>query len=140
MANRGSFRQGRGSSRRTTVNVSLDGGAGSALTTGLKTWWEIPFPCVIEKAKIEADQSGSVVLDIYRLTEAERIQGVAAAAAYSICTASKPTLSTAQRMTDTTLNGWNVQLEAEDWLYLNVDSVTSISKLTLSLTLRRLLA
>ena len=137
MGNRGSFRQGRSRSRVANLTFILDGGSGAALTTGLKIWQEIPFPCSIEKIKVEADQSGSMVLNLYRLSEAERIAGVTASSSYSICAQSQPTLTSVQRITDTTLSGWDTYLRAEDWLYVNIDSVSSISKAAVSLTLRR---
>lgn len=122
------------------VNVILDGG-GAVLTTGLKAAFEIPFPCDITKAAMEVTDgtTGSVTLDIRRITEAQRISGYAQSSADSIAGA-KLVMTSAARLVDYALNGWDVRLAPEDWLYINVDSATTVTRLTLSLTLRRLLA
>ena len=43
----------------------LDGG-GSAITTGIKGDIEVPFACTISQVTLLADQSGSIVIDIWK--------------------------------------------------------------------------
>jgi hypothetical protein len=141
VSNRGVFRGiGRGRSRVAAANVILDG-AGSTLATGLKGAFEVPFDALIERVALEATDgnTGSITLDLYRLSEAERMAGVAAGAAASICGGAKPAISSGGRMADTSLNGWDALLRAGDWLYVNVDAVTTFTRLTFALTLRRVL-
>lgn len=138
MSDRGSFRGiGRGRSRVSTVIAVVDGGGGVAITSGLKLWFEVPYACTIEAVRIEADQVGSITFNIYKLLESERMAGVAADSTHSICAQSQPLISSAQRMADTTLSGWDTYVQAGDWLYVNVDSASTVSKVSLSLTTRR---
>jgi len=49
-----------------TIIFIIDGGA-SAITTGEKGHLEIPFACTIQQVTMLADQSGSIVVDIWKL-------------------------------------------------------------------------
>ena len=120
------------SSGPVDVGVPIIIGDGtSAMATGSKGFIEIPFACTVLSNRLAADVSGSVVVDVKKATYA----GLFATA--SICAAAKPTLSTAQKSQDTTLTGWTTAIAAGDWLEINVDSVTTIKRVTLSLTVRR---
>ena len=103
----------------------------SAMATGSKGYIEVPFGCTVTANRLQADVSGSVVVDVKKATYA----GLPTTA--SICASAKPTLATAQKSEDTTLTGWTTAVAAGDWLEINVDSVTTIKRVTLSLTVRR---
>lgn len=109
------------------VDLVVDGG-GSAITTGAKLDVEVPYNLTLSSMRLMADQSGSVVLDILKATYAN-FPG----SATSICGASLPTLSGAQKGQDTTLTGWTKTLNKGDWLRIVVNSVTTIQRVTLSL-------
>src|SRR5262249_29700024 len=51
--------------REASIEFVIDG-AGSAITTGVKGDLEIPFACTIQSATLLADQTGSIVVDIWK--------------------------------------------------------------------------
>jgi hypothetical protein len=109
----------------------IDGG-GSAITTGQKGHLEIPFKCKIQGVTLLADQSGSIVIDIWKDTYSNFPPTVGD----SICGSAKPTLSSAQKYQDSTLTGWTKTINAGDILAFNVDSVATITRVTLSLKVK----
>jgi len=112
----------------STITFIIDGG-GSAITTGVKGDLEIPFACTINRATLLADQSGSIVIDIWKDTYANFPPTVAD----TITASAKPTLSTAAKSQDSTLTGWTTSIAAGDTLRFNVDSITTCTRVTLSL-------
>lgn len=108
-------------------------GAGAAITTGVKGFWEVPFACTITANRLFADQSGSIVIDIWKDSYANFPPTVAD----TITASAKPTLSSAQKSQDSTLTGWTVSLAAGDILAINVDSATTVTRVTLSLSVTR---
>jgi len=70
----------------------IDGG-GSAITPGEKGHLEIPFKCEIQRVTMLADQSGSIVVDIWKDTYAN----FPPTDADSITSATPPTISAAQK-------------------------------------------
>lgn len=110
----------------SSVGFMIDGG-GSTVTTGSKGFIEIPFACTINQVTTLADQSGSVVVDIKKST----YSGFPTTA--SICASAKPTLSSAQKAQDATLTGWTTSVAAGDVLEFNVDSATTVTRVTVSL-------
>jgi len=106
----------------------IDGG-GAVIETGIKGDIEIPFDCVIKSVRMFADQSGSIAVDIWKDTYAN----YPATDADSITASAVPTVSGATKSEDTTLTGWATTLAKGDILRYNVDSVTSIQRVTLSL-------
>ena len=111
------------------INFVIDGG-GSTLTTGIKGDLEIPFACTITSVTLLADQSGSIVVDIWKDTYAN----YPPTDADSITAAAVPTITTATKSQDTTLTGWTTSVTAGNTLRFNVDSVTSLTRCTVSLT------
>lgn len=103
---------------------------GSTLNTGVGGDLYIPYACTITAVTLLADQSGSVVVDIWKDTYAN----YPPTNADSIVAAAKPTITTALKSQDTTLTGWTTAIAAGNTLRFNVDSVTSITRLTLTLT------
>lgn len=111
-----------------TITFIIDGG-GSAITTGQKGHLEIPFACTITQVTMLADQSGSIVIDIWKDTYAN----FPPLDADSITASAPPTISSAQKSQDATLTGWTTSVAAGDILAFNVDSVATITRVTLSL-------
>lgn len=114
--------------RIASIGLVIDGG-GSAITTGLKGYLEVPFACTILAATLLADVVGSVVIDIWKDTYAAYPPLVAD----TITAAAKPTIAAANKGQNTTLVGWITAIAAGDILAFNVDSVATITKLTVSL-------
>jgi len=117
---------------RSTLNFIIDGG-GSVITTGVKGDVVIDFDCEIEAVTVLADQSGSIVVDIWRDTYANYPPVVGD----SITASAKPTISSATKAQDTTLTGWSKTIAAGQTLRYNVDSVTTCQRVTVALKLRR---
>jgi hypothetical protein len=116
----------------SALSVVLDGG-GAAITTGVKLDIEVPFACTITANRLFADQSGSIVIDIWKDTYANFPPTVAD----TITASAKPTLSAASKSQDTTLTGWTTAIAAGDVLRFNVDSAATVTRVTLSLTISR---
>lgn len=111
------------------IRVVLDGG-GSAITTGAKkVYVSVPFNCTITKARLLADVSGSIVIDVWKDTYAN----FAPTVADTIVASAKPTLSSAQKSEDSTLTGWTTTLAEGDIIEVNVDSATTVTKVMLDL-------
>lgn len=105
-----------------TVALSwiIDGG-GTTITTGLKYGLKIPFACTITAWTIGLDQSGSIVIALWKDTQANYPPVVGD----EISAASRPTVSAATTATGTP-SGWTtVNVAAGDWIFFNVNSVTS---------------
>ena len=110
----------------------IDGG-GSAITTGVKGDLYIPFICNITEVTLLADQSGSIVIDIWKDTYGN----FAPTVADTIVASAKPTIAVGIKSQDNTLTGWNKTIEAGDSLRFNVDSITSVTRLTICLKVTR---
>jgi hypothetical protein len=102
-----------------------------AISTGIKDYIEVPFDCTILSARLFADQTGSIVIDINKATYA----GLFTTA--SICASALPTLSSERKSEDATLTGWTTSLSEGDVLEYEVDSATTVERVTLSLIIER---
>jgi hypothetical protein len=111
-----------------TIPFIIDGG-GSAITTGIKGDIQIDFACTINAVTLLADQSGSIVVDIWKDTYANYPPVVGD----SITASAKPTISSATKSTDSTLTGWTTSITAGDTLRFNVDSITTCTRVLVSL-------
>src|SRR5690349_856367 len=110
---------GSGAPQTLTLNFVIDGG-GSTITTGIKGDLLVDFACTITGVTLLADQSGSIVIDIWKDTYAN----FPPTDADSITAAAPPTISTAAKSQDTTLTGWTTSVAAGSILRFNVDSAT----------------
>lgn len=119
--------------RVAAIEYVIDGG-GATITTGMKGYLEIPFACTINRSTLLADQSGSIVVNIWKTTYSAFDAGSTHPVVGDKITASAPpTLSTATKAQDSTLTGWTTSISAGDILAFNVDSVTTCQRVTLSL-------
>lgn len=116
-----------------SITFIIDGG-GATITTGVKGDLEIPFSCTITVATLLADQSGSIVVNVWKDTFANFPPTVAD----KITASAPPTITTATNSKDSTLTGWTTSITAGDTLRFNVDSITTIQRVTLSLKVKRL--
>jgi hypothetical protein len=107
----------------------IDGGGNVIGTGAKKAYLSVPVNCTITKARLLADQSGSIVVDVWKDTYANYPPTVAD----TITASAKPTLSSAQKSEDSTLTGWTTALTAGDVIEVNVDSVTTVTKVYLDL-------
>jgi hypothetical protein len=114
------------------LNFVVDGG-GSAIAAGVVGFVEIPFDCDITVGKLLADQTGDIVIDIWKDTYAN----YPPTNADSITASAPLTISGADKSSDTTLTGWTTTITAGDILWFNVDSASDVTRVTIALTLRR---
>lgn len=108
-------------------------GAGSAITTGEKGHLQVPFACTILECRLVADQTGSIVVDIWKAPYA----GFPPDNGDSITASAVPTISSGTKYTDATLTGWTTAVAAGDILAFNVDSCTTITRCTVVLKVRK---
>jgi hypothetical protein len=110
----------------------IDGG-GSVISTGVHGDLEVPFDCTITQATLLADQSGDIVVDVWKDTYAN----FPPTDADSITASAPLTIASGAKSQDGTLTGWEISLVAGDILRFNVDSVTSIQRVTVALRVAR---
>lgn len=115
-----------------TIQFIIDGGS-SAITTGVKGDIRVPFDCTVLSWEIVADVSGSIVVDIWMDTYANFPPDVAD----TITGSEKPTLSTAIKNQDLTLSTFTTALTRGKWLRYNVDSAATVTRVTISLNVKR---
>lgn len=111
----------------------IDGG-GSAITTGIKGAITLPYKCEIISAEIVTDQSGSIVVDIWKDTYAN----YPPTDADSITASAPLTISSSNKAQDTTLTGWTKTLLRYDTLIFNVDSVATVEWASITLRIKRI--
>jgi hypothetical protein len=116
----------------SAVSLVIDGN-GVPFASGIKGYIQVPFAAFITAVTVLGDGTGSVVVDIWKDTFADFPPTVAD----SICGSSKPTISSSNKYTDSTLTGWNRNIVANDILAFNIDSVLNFTKLTVSLSVVR---
>ena len=111
-----------------TIGITIDGG-GSAITTGLKGYLYIPYACTITDWTILSDVSGSIVIDVWKASYASAPPTVS----NTIAGTEKPTLSSQVKNQDTTLSSWTTSVSAGDVMAFNVDSASTLTKVSLSI-------
>lgn len=124
----GSLLSGPKLSNVETVGIAfvIDGG-GSAITTGVKGYIPIPVGFTITQVTTLADQTGSIVIDIWKDSYANYPPVVGD----SITASAKPTLSSAIKDIDSTLTGWTTSVTDSEILAFNVDSATTVELVTI---------
>lgn len=120
---------GAAGSSTIVIGITVDG-AGTALTTGLKGFRSFPVAGTIASTRLFSDQTGSVVVDIWKDTYANFPPTVAD----TITASAKPTLSSARSYSDAVLTGWTKSINAGDVFGFNIDSATTLTRVTLELT------
>ena len=93
----------------------------------------IPFDCTITEWTLLADVSGSAVIDIWGDTYANYPPTVAD----TITGSAKPTISASTKGRSSTLTGWTTTIAAGSTLRFNVDSASTVNRVTLSLKVKR---
>lgn len=115
-----------------TANFIVDGG-GFEITPGVKGSLVIPFNCVIDGWTLMADVVGSIQIDIWK----SNFSAYPPTIANSISPSNKATITSASKASSSTLSGWSTSISANDILVFNVDSVTTIGRVTIGLSLTR---
>jgi hypothetical protein len=104
-------------------------GAGSVIPTGVvgNIYW--PFPIRITGVTLSSNESGSVVIDIWKVLRG----ALPAVDGNSIVAADPPTIVAAYESQDLALTGWTTAVAADSILVFNVDSAIGFLELTLTL-------
>lgn len=110
------------------VGMIIDGG-NTAITTGSKGFINVPYACTISEWAVLADQSGSIVVDIKRSTYSEFPTTTSLVGA-----GNKPTLSSVQKNQETPSSWTDATLDAGDVLEFVVDSVATVTRVSVLLT------
>jgi hypothetical protein len=87
----------------------------------------IPLTCTISQVTMLANVVGSAVVDIWKDTYVN----FPPTAADTITAAAKPTISATNKYQDSILTGWTKTVAAGDILRINIDSVTTITRLAI---------
>jgi hypothetical protein len=109
-------------------------GAGLSPSTGVAHDAVVKWGFEILGYYIQADDSGSVVFDIWANTFGDDDPPTVAD---TITASAKPTLSSQQQKSSTTLTGWTTKFAGPTALRVNIDSVSTITRYTLTLLCRR---
>ena len=121
------------------VPIGLEGSYSHKITFNMigtadeQAWVQIPYDCTITGYELTADQSGDIVIDLW----VNDYSAFPPTVADTITAAAKPTLSSAQASTDSTLTGWTKTLSAGDYLLANVDSASTLEKAVLIINVTR---
>lgn len=110
------------------------GNGSDVVTTGVKVVLRVEFACEITRWTMLAKESGSMVIDINRYTSLANYDSGTKA---SITGTDIPTLSSDKGNDSVALTGWTVILNAGDILEAEIDSVTTITRNTLSLRAKK---
>ena len=105
---------------------------GSPLTSGIKADIYVPFSGVITGITLLGDQTGSVVLDVWKAAYASYPPTVV----NTITAAALPTISSGLKYQDQVLTGWTTALSAGDTLRLNLNSVSGFARLYVGFDVR----
>ena len=113
------------------IPVVFDG-LGSPLVTGV--WGDVPvhFDGVILEWRLISREVGSLQVDVWKTDYA----GFPPTVANTITGSDVPILSSSQKADSTALTGWTTTVTVGDILRFNIDSVASITKATLTLTIQ----
>jgi len=115
------------------LDFIIDGGL-DVITTGEKGHREVPFDCEIASVEIFADQDGAIKVDIWKTNYAN----FPPANANSICGGNEPEIAASgDKYQDSTLTNWTKTLSKGDVLAYNVDSVTTLTRVTITLKVNK---
>ena len=112
-----------------SFGITIDGG-GSTITTGVKGDILIPTNAKITGWYILSTVAGSLVIDVWKST----FTSFPPTVSNTITGTEKPTLASSDSNSDTTLTTWTTDISANDVIRFNVDSVSSVKKVTLVIT------
>jgi hypothetical protein len=112
-----------------SFGIVIDGG-GSPITTGIKGDLVSPYNMTITSWTILADTTGSTVIDIWK----DPYSVYPPVSGDTIITGgTKPSISSGIKNQSVSVTGWNTTISSGDILRFNVDSASTITRITLSL-------
>lgn len=114
------------------IEYVISGGGGLA-APGYQGALLIPDWLTIYGWTLLGDRSGSCVVDVWKTTKDLYIAGHVPTVADTITGSSKPTVTAAVAAESNTLTGWTTQINQNDVLAFNLDSVSSFFLITVIL-------
>ena len=115
--------------RLKTIGIVIDGGA-AVPSTGIKGYILFPVAGTIIGWRIIGDVTGSAVVDVQKIAYGATLPTA------SIAASAKPTLTSAKVNKDDTLTGWTTAITADDLFAFVLNSISTITKLTVELVVR----
>ena len=109
-------------------------GSGAVITTGRKVWAMVPWASTVTAWYITTEESGSIVIDVHSVTFASWAGG---GSGTTITGSEIPTVTTSTSGSDEAITTWTDPLVAKSVLIAEVDSVTDITKATLTIVIKR---
>jgi len=98
------------------------------IPTGIHARFPVPYNFTLTKIQLNPDQSGSIVLDLWK----DSYANLPCTVADTITASAKPTISSATKAEQTVFTDWDVTWTLGEWIYINVDSCTSIRSLSIA--------
>lgn len=95
---------------------------------------EVQSDCTISSVTMVTDQVGSIVINIWKCTFAQFDNSTHPVAGDKITASAPPTISSGVSYHDTTLTGWTRSLSKGDILRFNIDSSSTVTRASISLT------
>jgi hypothetical protein len=123
---------------KAELTFIIDGG-GTPIDTGQKGHLRVPFACLVDRATMIADRTGSIQVDIWKSIYDDFPPIVDG----SITGGNPPAINADNRYDDPDLTDWIKSLSEGDILAFNVDSVAggegggTITRVTISLHVRK---
>jgi hypothetical protein len=107
------------------------GGFGTVLPTGIVGDLQAPVDGTITSVALQADQTGSVAVSVWKDTYANYPPTIldVKSSGFSI--------SSGVGLLDSTLSGWTTDVTAGDCFRFNIDSVSTITRLTITIQIKR---
>ncbi len=106
----------------------------TVIPTGVQGFVSCPVAGTITRARLLSSDpsvtSGSIVIDVWK----DVYSAYPPTVADTITASAKPTISSTTKAEDSTLTGWTTSVAAGDVFGFNVDSVTSLKRVTIEIT------
>lgn len=115
-----------------SIQVAFDGG-GVDIAEAAILDVVVPFNCTIESVTLLAQQTGSIVVDIWK----DVYDNYPPTVADTITASAKPTISSGVKSRDAVLTGWTTHLSADDIIRFKVDSCSGIENCLVILSVIR---
>ena len=115
------------------ISFSMDGGS-SVISTGQKGYIIAPYSGTITSWTIISHETGDIVVDVWKAPYASFPPTVSD----TIAGSEKPTLSSSNKNQDNNLTTWTTSFDSGDIFTINVDSVSTVKKVTLILNVTKL--
>lgn len=115
-----------------SIQVAFDGG-GTAIAEAAILDVVVPFNCTIESVTLLAQQTGSIVVDIWK----DVYDNYPPTVDDTITASAKPTISSGVKSRDAVLTGWTTHLSADDIIRFKVDSCSGIENCLVILSVIR---